>query len=700
MAGSDGSHAQRGSQPPPHWPADGEEHARAQDYERWQHQQRLAAEQAYAQQGRPGYPPQAGYAPHSQHHAQSGQSFQSGHASQHGHPSQHAHSTQHGHSSPNGHSGGQHPVEPPFYEPQLAGPSFGQPQDAAYPEHPPHHHAPHHQAPHHQLGYGQPGPAPHDLGLRPAVYSDHEPTGRPSPDFAPQFERFGAPPQPAPNDPFARFDPGQSQGYAEPAPYDHRGLAANPNVANPFEPHRGGQGGYHVPTPSGHQPAGYGMGPDYGGQPAEARGDVQSWDLSQYQPGQIPQDYAAQGHPGGHDGRAHPGWQQAPQDAWQQPHAAGGQAWSPQGGQPGYAPQDGYGHPNEPGFDAQGGPAGGYDADELEPAEPVRRGPSTLLIVGALIAAIGIGGGLAFAYKQFGGGGKSATQIAELERPTTPTKERPQDPGGRTIEHSDKKFLNRLANDAAPVETARANDIDGAAKKVSTIPIIVNRDGSLSPQVPRETAEAAPSSGVPGLLIDGMGPPPGAAPSRGPVQAQPVNVPPTARIAPPPLPPPPAVAPAPPRVADLPLPRVVQQPLRGTQTEIVGKAPVPKRGEAQRDDLIAQQAGGGVSTKSGLGSAAAKPAPRVTAATGGSGYVAVLASKKTRQEALNSFADLHAQYPAELAGMTPDVREANLGDKGLWYRLIVGPPGSRESARTLCVKLKDRGMKDCWPVAY
>jgi hypothetical protein len=78
----------------------------------------------------------------------------------------------------------------------------------------------------------------------------------------------------------------------------------------------------------------------------------------------------------------------------------------------------------------------------------------------------------------------------------------------------------------------------------------------------------------------------------------------------------------------------------------------------------------------------------------------VLASKKSRQDALNSFADLHSQYPDVLAGVTPDVKEANLGDKGVWYRLIAGPPGSREAARTLCVKLKEKGMKDCWPVAY
>jgi cell division protein FtsN len=46
------------------------------------------------------------------------------------------------------------------------------------------------------------------------------------------------------------------------------------------------------------------------------------------------------------------------------------------------------------------------------------------------------------------------------------------------------------------------------------------------------------------------------------------------------------------------------------------------------------------------------------------------------------------------------VQEANLGDKGVWYRTVVGPPGSRESASTLCSKLKTAGYEGCWVAAY
>ena len=73
--------------------------------------------------------------------------------------------------------------------------------------------------------------------------------------------------------------------------------------------------------------------------------------------------------------------------------------------------------------------------------------------------------------------------------------------------------------------------------------------------------------------------------------------------------------------------------------------------------------------------AAIPPAPReaaqpkvssavVTAST--SGYVAVLSSQKSRMDALKAFADLQQKYGDVLSSKTPDVQEANLGDKGVW----------------------------------
>ena len=101
---------------------------------------------------------------------------------------------------------------------------------------------------------------------------------------------------------------------------------------------------------------------------------------------------------------------------------------------------------------------------------------------------------------------------------------------------------------------------------------------------------------------------------------------------------------------------------------------------------------------------AAQPASAPSVA---SGYVAVLTSKKSREAALASYADLNDKFPEVLKGRTPDVREKDFGDaekgpKGVWYRLVVGPPGSREAARDVCHKLEAQGYKpkDCFVMAY
>jgi cell division septation protein DedD len=107
--------------------------------------------------------------------------------------------------------------------------------------------------------------------------------------------------------------------------------------------------------------------------------------------------------------------------------------------------------------------------------------------------------------------------------------------------------------------------------------------------------------------------------------------------------------------------------------------------------------------KAPAASAPKSPAPP-PAATGGNGYVAVLASvpvsSKSRLAALQRFADMQQKYSGVLQNKTPSIREANLGARGTYHRLLVGPPGSRAQASALCSQLKSAGHKDCWVTAY
>ena len=84
------------------------------------------------------------------------------------------------------------------------------------------------------------------------------------------------------------------------------------------------------------------------------------------------------------------------------------------------------------------------------------------------------------------------------------------------------------------------------------------------------------------------------------------------------------------------------------------------------------------------------------------GYVAVLASQKSRIDALKTFADLQQKYNHVLQNKIPDVLEADLSARGLgtMYRVVVGPPSSREAAADLCGQLKSAGFQGCWITAY
>jgi TPR repeat protein len=85
---------------------------------------------------------------------------------------------------------------------------------------------------------------------------------------------------------------------------------------------------------------------------------------------------------------------------------------------------------------------------------------------------------------------------------------------------------------------------------------------------------------------------------------------------------------------------------------------------------------------------------------GTSGFVAVLATRTSRTEVLKAFVYLQQEYTEALAAKTPDVLEVNLGDKGVWYRAFVGPPGSREAATSVCDQLAAAGHSGCWVMAY
>lgn len=386
--------------------------------------------------------------------------------------------------------------------------------------------------------------------------------------------------------------------------------------------------------------------------------DPSGYDLAHYTP-----DQPAQGRGPAHDPYTQQSYVDAAAEGWT------GGTWNGQ--------QQGYAEPSMDGGHYDGDPNDQDYGYESEEEEAPRRGPRAYVVVCALAGAIAAGGGLAYAYKSLGSSADSTTPIVRAER--APAKAKPTDPGGREIAHTDKKFINRLTDDksgprfgdattalaASDTGTGSATDSDGAPRKVTTL--VVNRDGSMTPPnpavpLPQNSGGSPIASGaVPGMVIDGLHPAQQRPQLRGsavPTESQ-------------------AAAPAKPQIiarAATPAPEPPQ------------RAP---RKPVQREEIAV---------------AAAVPAPAKPVATAapaaGNGFVPVLSSQKSRMDALKAFADMQQKYGDVLQSRTPDVREVDLGDKGVWHRLVVGPPASREAASTVCTQLKAHGYSGCWVTPY
>lgn len=462
-------------------------------------------------------------------------------------------------------------------------------------------------------------------------------------------------------------------------------------------------------------------------QPAQyGQPDPRGYDLGGYMPPQTAdagrgpdlgraQDYG-RGLPSTGDA-AYAGW-----GASEQPRAPaadqhfdiyGQPAYAPHGGGPHAGGAQGFGQPGAAGFEAalheQQAVRGGQleptyqhpdDGAEYEIEEP-KAGRRWALIAAALVGAIAVGGGMAYGYKTFlAPTGSGSAPIVKNDG--GPVKVKPVDPGGKKFAHTDSKIMGRLNDGSGSAATSAATDSDGAARKVQTM--IVRPDGSIQAAPPRADEASSPPAAapaepvrptvsVPGMtIVDGFG---GRPPSAALASAQPQ---PPAAARPVTINPPTATAP----VAAAPAAAQPQAPARAAQPAAAAKPVVVARAAAVSDVPIVAEPKVKAPVPKKVAAAAAAPA--AAAGTGANGFVVVLASvpasQKSSLDALKQFADIQQKYANALANKTPEVREANLGEKGLYHRLLVGPPGSREQAGQLCGELKAAGYGGCWVTAY
>lgn len=83
--------------------------------------------------------------------------------------------------------------------------------------------------------------------------------------------------------------------------------------------------------------------------------------------------------------------------------------------------------------------------------------------------------------------------------------------------------------------------------------------------------------------------------------------------------------------------------------------------------------------------------PTAAAPAAASGHVVQVASQKSEEDAQASFRALQAKYPTVLGGRQPLIRRIDLGERGVFYRVQVGPFASADQANDLCGNLKSAG---------
>jgi hypothetical protein len=353
--------------------------------------------------------------------------------------------------------------------------------------------------------------------------------------------------------------------------------------------------------------------------------------------------------------------------------------------------------------------------DEPPPLRPRRRGGLVAVAVIFSLAVVGTAG--AFGYRAMFGGSVLPTLPPIIKASNGPIRVAPAYGDSQANNGSDARQAgaattgsteNLVSREEQPVaiEPPKA-----APRVVATIPIVTGQGAgpgqalaAASPpglSAPATTSPAAPNQAA--SATDSLWPPP---------PPMPAAQPPAAATAPASAPPPPQVSTEPKKVHTLTIRADQSASAEATPGSTTPAAPPTARPQSHATTpprATAPSGNGPMSIVPG-GQGDAAPAPRARASappmnvasnttgavaapphTAGGGYAVQVTSQRSEGEAQSAFRALQAKYPDQLGGRTPIIHRADLGEKGTFYRALVGPFGSAEEAAGLCSGLKAAG---------
>ncbi len=380
----------------------------------------------------------------------------------------------------------------------------------------------------------------------------------------------------------------------------------------------------------------------------------------------------------------------------------------------------GYGGASDPdhGYEAGEAPHGddAYAADEYYDQAPRPRRRSRLVAVAAIFSLAVVGTAGAFGYRAMFGGSVLPTLPPIIKASNGPIRVAPAYSDSQANNGGDAKQAGAATTGSTEHLVSREEQPvaieppKAAPRVVATIPIVTGQGSSAGQALaaaspPGLSAPATMSPDHVASAADSVWPPPPPMPAPQPPAA-------AATPAPAPTPPPAQTSSEPKKVHTVTI-RPDQSggadAAPGSTMPVATPAARPQSHAATTPRASAPSGSGPMSIVPG-GQGDAPPARRARASTppmtvatnntgavaaplpaAGGGYAVQVTSQRSEGEAHSAFRALQAKYPTQLGGRAPIIRRADLGEKGTFYRALVGPFGSAEEAAGLCSGLKAAG---------
>ncbi|MBL4756148.1 MAG: SPOR domain-containing protein [Rhizobiales bacterium] len=383
---------------------------------------------------------------------------------------------------------------------------------------------------------------------------------------------------------------------------------------------------------------------------------------------------------------------------------------------------------DQPGFQAETDFAVDPVAASAADAPRSRRGG--VFAVGLLIGLFLIGGAMYFAF-QPPSDPSSSGDVPFLRASQQPVKEIPENPGGEQIANQDRLVFNgeqsgadnnaeRLVSREEPV-----GQVQRTEPKDDSRPASIGTTTQTAGQLPQAVTPPSAVTNV-AAPVRATVPPPSATAAPQPRRVRTVVVlpdgtvvtnPTAAPTAPAPVAPvavaPVAVANAP--VSTIPLPqsrpaqvasansgttRVLAPTQSGVQTvptapTRVAAAPANAPVNLSPAPTVATTVPTAPTHQTVAVGPSPAPAPAPVIASASGEYVVQIAARRSEEQALGAFEQVKSQYASAIGNYRPLIQRADLGDRGVYYRLRVGPMSSQAEAAQVCNNLKAAGMGDC-----